>query len=84
MSGAMVVSTIGKVVPPSAESWRACGLGRPMDDPEIAGMAQRTTSVFEDAVEWMAGALHLELDEIRFDAEIEDSVFTKRNLTKKR
>jgi hypothetical protein len=58
---------------PSAESWRACGLGRPMDDPEIAGMAQSLTSVFQDAVEWMAGALHLELDEIRFDVEFAEA-----------
>ncbi len=54
---------------PSAESWRACGLGRPMDDPEIAGMAQNLTSVFQDAVEWMAQALRLDLDDIRFDVE---------------
>ncbi|MBW2497933.1 MAG: dihydrodipicolinate reductase [Deltaproteobacteria bacterium] len=53
----------------SAETWRACGLGRPIDDPEIAGMAKSGTSVFQDAVEMMAAALALELEEIRYDVE---------------
>ena len=53
----------------SAETWRACGLGRPVDDPEIAGLARTTTSVFQDAVEMMASALGVELDEIRYEVE---------------
>src|SRR6056297_993484 len=53
----------------SAETWRACGLGRLVDDPEIAAMARATTSVFQDAVEMMASALGSELDEIRYDVE---------------
>ena len=53
----------------SAETWRACGLGRPVDDPEIPGMARGLTSVFQDAVEMMAAALEIELDEIRYDVE---------------
>ncbi len=53
----------------SAETWRACGLGRPVDDPEIPSMARATTSVFQDAVEMMATALGVELDEIRYDVE---------------
>lgn len=53
----------------SAETWRACGLGRPVDDPEIAAMAKTTTSVFQDAVEMMADALGATLDEIRYDVE---------------
>jgi len=53
----------------SAETWRRCGLGRPVDDPEIQGMAQNLTSVFQDAVEMMAAALGIELEEIRHDAE---------------
>ena len=53
----------------SAETWRACGLGRPVDDPEIPAMAKATTSVFQDAVEMMAAALGSELDEIRYDVE---------------
>ncbi len=53
----------------SAETWRACGLGRSVDDPEIPAMARATTSVFQDAVEMMAVALDAELDEIRYDVE---------------
>lgn len=53
----------------SAETWRACGLGRPVDDPEIPAMARATTSVFQDAVEMMAAALGAELDEIRYEVE---------------
>jgi hypothetical protein len=53
----------------SAETWEACGLGRPVDDPEIPAMARATTSVFQDAVEMMAAALGVALDEIRYDVE---------------
>jgi len=53
----------------SAETCRACGLGRPVDDPEIAGLARTTTAVFQDAVEMMASALGVELDEIRYEVE---------------
>lgn len=53
----------------SAETWRQCGFGRPVDDPEIHGMARKLTSVFQDAVEMMAAALRIELDEIRHEAE---------------
>ena len=53
----------------SAETWRACGLGRPVDDPEIPELARATTSVFQDAVEMMAAALGATLDEIRYDVE---------------
>lgn len=53
----------------SAETWRACGLGRPVNDPEIPALARATTSVFKDAVEMMAAALGARLDEIRYDVE---------------
>ena len=53
----------------SPETWRACGLGRPVDDPEIHGMARSLTAVFEDAVDLMARALRVELDEIHYEAE---------------
>ncbi len=53
----------------SAATWRACGLGRPVDDPAIPAMAKSLTSVFQDAVEMMADALAIELDEIRYDVE---------------
>lgn len=53
----------------SAETWLACGLGRPVTDPEIPAMAKATTSVFQDAVEMMASALGSTLDEIRYEVE---------------
>lgn len=53
----------------SPETWRACGLGRRVDDPEIPALARSTTSVFQDAVEMMAAALGSTLDEIRYDVE---------------
>lgn len=53
----------------SAETWRACGIGRPVDDPEIPAMAKQTTQVFQDAVEMMAAALGSTLDEVRYEVE---------------
>lgn len=53
----------------SAETWEACGLGRPVDDPALPEMARATTSVFQDAVEMMATALDARLDEIAYDVE---------------
>jgi len=53
----------------SAETWEACGLGRPVDDPALPAMARATTSVFQDAVEMMATALDAPLDEIAYDVE---------------
>ncbi|MCH2172034.1 dihydrodipicolinate reductase [Myxococcota bacterium] len=53
----------------SAETWEACGLGRPIDDPEIHAMARSLTAVFEDAVDLMARALRVELDEIHYESE---------------
>jgi len=53
----------------SAETWEACGLGRPVDDPEIPAMAKATTGVFQDAVEMMATALDARLDAIEYDVE---------------
>ncbi len=40
------------------------GFGRPIDDPELPGMAARGTAVFGEAVALIADALGVELDEI--------------------
>jgi hypothetical protein len=40
------------------------GFGRPIDDPELAPMAERGTAVFGEAVAMVADALGVELDEI--------------------
>ena len=41
-----------------------CGFGRPIDDPELPGMAARGTAVFGEAVAMVADALGVDLDEI--------------------
>jgi hypothetical protein len=41
-----------------------CGFGRPIDDPELPGMAAAGTAVFGEAVAMMADALGVDLDEI--------------------
>ncbi len=46
-----------------------CGFGRPMDDPELPGMAAQGTAVFGEAVALVADALGVELDEIVCEAE---------------
>ncbi|HJR26429.1 MAG TPA: hypothetical protein VJ804_13215 [Acidimicrobiales bacterium] len=46
-----------------------CGFGRPIDDPELPGMAAAGTAVFGEAVALIADALGVELDEIVCEAE---------------
>ena len=41
-----------------------CGFGRPIDDPELPGMAAQGTAVFGEAVALIADALGVDLDEI--------------------
>jgi hypothetical protein len=45
------------------------GFGRPIDDPDLPGMAEQGTAVFGEAVAMVADALGVELDEIRCVAE---------------
>jgi hypothetical protein len=46
-----------------------CGFGRPIDDPELPGMAAAGTAVFGEAVALVADALGVELDDIVCEAE---------------
>jgi hypothetical protein len=46
-----------------------CGFGRPIDDPELPGMAAEGTAVFGEAVAMVADALGITLDEIVCEAE---------------
>jgi hypothetical protein len=46
-----------------------CGFGRPIDDPELPGMAAKGTAVFGEAVAMVADALAIELDEVVCEAE---------------
>jgi hypothetical protein len=48
----------------SPDTERPAGFGRPIDDPELPGMAAEGTAVFAEAVALMADALGIELDEI--------------------
>ncbi|MBB5685915.1 NAD(P)H-dependent amine dehydrogenase family protein [Sphingobium boeckii] len=53
----------------SAETWRALGFGGPPDAPGIADAAKSRQLVFQDAVEMMADALSVTLEEVRFTTE---------------
>lgn len=48
----------------SPDTERPAGFGRPIDDPELPGMAEAGTAVFGEAVAVVADALGVELDEI--------------------
>ena len=48
----------------SPETELPAGFGRPIDDPELPGMAAEGTAVFGEAVAMMADALAVELDDI--------------------
>jgi 4-hydroxy-tetrahydrodipicolinate reductase len=48
----------------SPDTERPAGFGRPIDDPELPGMAAKGTAVFGEAVAMIADALGVELDEI--------------------
>jgi len=53
----------------SAETWLALGFGGPADAPGLADKIKQRALVFIDAVEMLAAALKVELDEIAFDVE---------------
>jgi hypothetical protein len=53
----------------SPDTERPAGFGRPIDDPELPGMAEKGTAVFGEAVAMMADALGVELDDIVCEAE---------------
>jgi hypothetical protein len=46
-----------------------CGLGMPIDDPDLAPMMSKGTAVFAEAVRMVADALGVELDEIVCEAQ---------------
>jgi 4-hydroxy-tetrahydrodipicolinate reductase len=54
----------------SVDTWNEVGFGRPVDDPELPGMLEKYTRVFEDAVRIMADCLALELDGVHFEYEL--------------
>jgi 2,4-diaminopentanoate dehydrogenase len=50
----------------SAETWRSLGFGSPPDTPGLPDIAKQRQLVFLDAVEVMAKALRVDLDEVRY------------------
>jgi hypothetical protein len=54
----------------SPETWRALGFGAPPDTPGLADIMRQRMLAFADAMEMMAQALHVELDEVRFVPEM--------------
>jgi hypothetical protein len=53
----------------SPETELPCGFARPIDDPELPGMAAKGTAVFGEAVALVADAIGVDLDEIVCEAE---------------
>lgn len=53
----------------SAGTWTAIGFGLPVDDPAAPPLAERAMPSFKEAVEMMANALKIAVDEIRFDVD---------------
>jgi hypothetical protein len=53
----------------SPETERPAGFGRPIDDPDLQKMTAEGTAVFREAVEMMADALGIELDDVVCEAE---------------
>jgi hypothetical protein len=51
----------------SAETWRDLGFGSPPDTPGLLEGARARQSVFKEAVEALAAAIGVKLDEVRFD-----------------
>ena len=53
----------------SPETELPVGFGQPLTNPALPEMARQGTAVFRDAVEMMAAALHLEIDDVTCEAE---------------
>ncbi len=53
----------------SPGTWEAMGIDRPLNDPEVPGFIKKGMPSFREAVDVMADALNVPLDDIRFDVE---------------
>jgi hypothetical protein len=53
----------------SGDTWTAIGFGLPVDDPTAPALAERAMPSFKETVEWLANALKITVDEVRFDIE---------------
>ena len=64
-----VLESVDATAYASAETWRALGFGELPSEPGLVEAARRRSLVFLDAVEMMAAALKVKLDEVRYDVE---------------
>ena len=53
----------------SPGTWEAMGIDRPLDDPDVPAFIKKGTPSFREAVDVMADALNVALDDVRFDVE---------------
>lgn len=54
----------------SVDTWKAVGFGLPVTRPELPGMLERYTRVFEDGVRLIADCMRLDLDDVEFGYEL--------------
>jgi len=54
----------------SIDTWKNCGYGRPVDDPEVPKLLEKGCTVFADSIHLIADCLDLSLDEVVFDCEL--------------
>ncbi len=64
-----VLESVDSTAYASPETWRALGFGELPSRPGLVEIAKQRSLVFLDAVEMMADALELPLDEVRYDVE---------------
>ncbi len=64
-----VLESVDSTAYASAETWRALGFGELPSKPGLVEIAKQRSLVFLDAVEMMADALKVKLDEVRYDVE---------------
>ena len=64
-----VLESVDSTAYASPETWRALGFGELPSKPGLVEAAKQRSLVFLDAVEMMAEALKVELDEVRYDVE---------------
>ncbi|HXZ86842.1 MAG TPA: dihydrodipicolinate reductase [Myxococcota bacterium] len=62
-----VLESVDSTAYASAETWRALGFGELPGKPGLVEAARQRSLVFLDAVEMMAAALRLKLDDVRYD-----------------
>jgi hypothetical protein len=53
----------------SRGTWEAMGIDRPLNDPDVPAFIKKGTPSFREAVDVMADALNVPLDDVRFDVE---------------